>query len=69
MVKNWAKYFSCFPCLPSAVLSKFLWFNSNIEIDKKRIFIYGFASTSINFVGQNIHRNGKTKLWGYIKSE
>ena len=69
IVANWAKYFSCSPYLPSAILSQFLWFNSNIKIDDKSIFISGFASKNINFVGQIFHENGKTKSWDYIKLE
>ena len=43
----------------------FLWFKLNIKIENKSIFISGFASKNINFVGQN----GKTKSWDYIKLE
>ena len=75
MIANWAKCLSWFlslefPCsLPSVILSQFLWFNSNIKIDKKSIFISGFASKNINFVGQIFHEKGKTKSWDYNKSE
>ena len=65
MIKNWAKYFSCSPYLLSAILSHFLWFKLNIKIENKSIFISGFASKNMNFVGQN----GKTKSWDYIKLE
>ena len=69
MITNWAKYLSCFRYLPSAILSQFLWFNSNIKTDNTNIFISGFASKNIYFVGQIFHQNGKTKSWDYIKSE
>ena len=69
MITNWAKCLSGSPSLPSAILSQFLWFNSNIKIDNKSIFISDFASKNINFVGQIFHENGKTKSWDYIKSE
>ena len=69
MIKNWAKCLSCFPCLRSAILSQFLWFNSNIKIDNKRIFIAGFARKNINSVSQILHENGQTKSWDYIKLE
>ena len=48
---------------------QFLWFNSNIKIDNKSIFISSFASKIIHFVSQIFHENGKTKSWDYIKSE
>ena len=60
---------SLFPYLPSAILSKFLWFESNIEIDNKKIFFSSFANKNINFVGQIFHHNGKTKSWDCTKSE
>ena len=69
IITNWAKCFFCSPYLPSAILSQLLWFNSNIKIDNKIIFISGFASKNINSVGQIFHENGKTKSWDYIKSE
>ena len=69
MIINWAKCLSGSPSLPSAILSQFLWFNSNIKIDNKSIFISDFASKDINFIGQIFHENGKTKSWNYIKSE
>ena len=69
MIANWAKCLSCYPSLPSAIFSQFLWFNSNIKIDNNSIFISDFASKNINFVGQIFHENGKTKSWDYNKSE
>ena len=66
---NLAKCLSCSPSLPSVILSRFLWFNSNIKIDNKSIFISDFVDKNINFVGQIFHKNGKTKSWDYIKSE
>ena len=38
MIKNWAKCLSFSPYLPSEIPSQFLWFNSNIKIDKKEHF-------------------------------
>ena len=69
MIINWAKCLSFSLSLPSAILSQFYWFNLNIKIGNKGIFISGFASKDVNFVGQIFHENGKTKSWGYIKSE
>ena len=47
----------------------FLWLNSNIKNDNKSIFISGFASKNINFVGQFFHANGKTNNNGIILSQ
>ena len=69
LITNWTKCLSCSLSLPSQILSQFLWFNSNIKIYNKNIFISDFASKNIHFVGQIFHENGKTKSWDYIKSE
>ena len=69
MIINWTKCLSCSPYFSPAILSQFLWFNWNIRIANKSMFISGFASKNINFAGQIIHENGKTKSWDYIKSE
>ena len=50
MITNWEKCLLCSPYLPSAILSQFLWFNSNVKIDKKSIFIPGFASKNIDLL-------------------
>ena len=69
MITNWAKCLSGSFSLASMILFQFLWFNSNIKIDNKSIFISDFASKNINFAGQIFHENSKTKSWDYIKSE
>ena len=68
MITNSAKCLSCSPYLPPAFLSQFFWFNLNLKIDNKSIFISDFASKSINFVGYIFHENGQTKSRDYIKS-
>ena len=69
MITNRAKRLSCSPYLPSAILSQFLWFNLNIKIDNKSIFISDFGSKNLNFIVQNFYKNGKAKSWDYFKSE
>ena len=61
--------FVLFPLLTISDSFPVLCFNSNIKIDTKSIFISGFASKNITFVGQIFHGNGKNKSWDYIKSE
>lgn len=69
IIKNWAKHFSCSLYLPSAILCKFFWFNSDIRTDNKGIFISCFASKRFYFVGQIFHDNAKTKSSDCIKSK
>ena len=61
--------FVLFRYLPSAILFWFLYFNSNIKLANKSIFISGFASKKITFVGHIFHENGKIKSWDDIKPE
>ena len=66
---NWAKCLLRSPSLPSAIISQFLWFNSNVKIDNKSNFISYFANKRTNFVGQIFHENCKNKSRDCIKSE
>ena len=40
-----------------------------LKLTIRAFFFSSFAIKNINFVGQLFHRNDKTKLWDYIKSE
>ena len=37
-INTWGRKFSCKTLVPSAILSQFLWFNSQIQIDNKSFF-------------------------------
>lgn len=63
------KLFVLVPLLTFSYSFPVLWFESNIKIDNKNIFISSFANKNINFVGQIFHHNGKTKSWDCTKSE
>ena len=56
------------PTVPSAILSEFLWFNSNIPIDKKTAYFHKFSEKNVNFVGQ-LFQNGKLKKWNSLQQE
>ena len=59
----------CFPSIvPSAILSEFLWFNSNILIDKAPAHFHKFSEKNINFVGQ-LFEIGKLKSWDTFRQE
>ena len=50
IIHCWIKYFSNSPNTPSAIASQYLWFNSNIKIDKKVVFYKEFSDNQVNFL-------------------
>ena len=53
--------------VPSAILSQFLWFNSQIQIGNKSVFFSSFSERNINFVGQLFKTDGAVKLWKQLQ--
>ena len=51
------------------VQNTFNTFKTLLKLTIRAFFFSSFAIKNINFVGQLFHRNDKTKLWDYIKSE
>ena len=54
---------------PSAILSQFLWFNSQIQIGNKSVFFSSFSERNINFVGQLFKTDGAVKPWKQLQEE
>jgi len=69
MINSWIKNYSSPPTLPSAIMSEYIWFNTNIKIGNQSIFNRYFSSKNINFVGQLFEDNGTLKSWERIKEE
>ena len=61
MVDKLSKYLSSAANFASAVSSQYLWYNSNIQIDHKHIYLKEFAEKNINFVSQLFNEIGRTK--------
>ena len=53
----------------SAILSQFLWFNSEIQIGNKSVFFSSFSERNINFVGQLFKTDGAVKPWKQLQEE
>ena len=43
ILKLWSKYYSNQPCLPSTIVSQYLWLNNFIKIDNKVVFHRKFS--------------------------
>ena len=48
----WKKYLTRKPEIPLCILSQYLWYNENIEVDKNSIYLVRFSEKNINFVSQ-----------------
>ena len=63
IIQCWIKNFSKSPTTPSAIASQYLWFNSNIKVDKKVVFYKEFSDNQINFLTDLFDLRGKKKSW------
>ena len=56
--------------IPSCILSQYLWYNANIQIDKTSIFnFHSFSKKNIHYVSQLFNNNGSIKKWHKSKKE
>ena len=55
--------------IPSCILSQYLWYNANIQIDKTSIHFSRFSEKNINYVSQLFNNNGSIKKWHKFKRE
>ena len=49
--KNWGLHLTSTPVLPSAIASQAVWYNKNIKIDNKIIYLAEISETGLNCVG------------------
>ena len=38
------------PEIPSCILSQYLWYNENIQVDKNSVYLVRFSEKNINYV-------------------
>ena len=67
IINTWGSKFSCQTLVPSAILSQFLWFNSQVQIGSKSVFFSFFSER--NFVGQLFKTDGTVKPWRELQEE
>ena len=53
----------------SAILSQFLWFNSQIQIGNESVFFFSFSERNINFVGHLFKTDVAVKPWKQLHKE
>ena len=69
IINAWGSKFSCQALVQSEILSRFLWFNSQIQIGNKSDFFSSFSERNINFVGQLFKTDGTVKPWKKLQEE
>ena len=65
----WSTCFHSASTVLSIILSKFLWFNTNIKLDNRPIFSKFFSEKGVNFVSHIMKENGEIKSWNDLKNE
>ena len=65
----WKKHLIMMTEIPSCILSQYLWYNANIQIDKTSIHFSRFSEKNINYVSQLFNNNGSIKKWHKFKRE
>ena len=65
----WKKYLTRKPEIPSCILSQYLWYNNNIQVEKNSIYLVRFSEKNINYVSQLFRLEGSIKTWHELKTE
>ena len=65
----WKKYLTRKAEIPSCILSQYLWYNENIQVDKNSIYLVRFSEKNINYVSQLFGPDGSIKKWHELKTE
>ena len=66
---HWKKYLTRKPEIPSCILSQYLWYNENIQVDKNSIYLVRFSEKNINYASQLFRPDGSIKKWHEPKTE
>ena len=67
LFRNWHKYLSCSVNIPSSILSQPIWYNKNIKINSKPIYVEEFAKQNIIFLYDLFNTKNELKTWDEIK--
>ena len=69
IINTWGSKCACQTLVPPAILSQFLWFNSQVQIGNKSVLFSSFSERNINFVGQLFKTDGTVKPWKQLQEE
>ena len=66
---NWKKRLAMVTEVPSCILSQYLWYNSDIQVDNSSVYFLKFTEKNINYVSQLFSDNGSINQWHEFKRE
>ena len=69
MFLYWKKYLTRKVEIPFCILSQYLQYNENIQVDKNSIYLVQFSEKNINYVSQLFRPDGSIKKWHELKTE
>ena len=69
IILYWKNHLAMMTEIPSCILSQYLWYNANIQIDKISIHFSWFLEKNMNYVSQLFDNNGSIKKWHKFKRE
>ena len=69
MFLYWKKYLTRKPEIPFCILSQYLWYNGNIQVDKNSIYLVRFPEKNINYVSQLFRPDGPINKWHELNTE
>ena len=69
IINTWDSKFSRQTLVPSAILSQFLWLNSQVQIGNICVFFSPFSERNINFVVQLFKKDRAVKPWKQLQEE
>ena len=65
----WKRYLTKKPELPCCILSQYLWYNKNVEVDNNSTYLVRFLEKVVNYVSQLFQPDGSNKTLHEIKTE
>ena len=67
IILYWKNHLAMMTEIPSCILSQYMWYNANIQVDKTSIQFSRFSEKNVNYVSQRFNNNGSIKKWHEFK--
>ena len=64
----WRKYLARKPEISSCILSQYLWYNENIQVDKNSVHLVWFSKKNTIYVSQLFQPDGSIKTRHELKN-
>ena len=67
--KNWCLHLTSTLALPSAISSQVLWYNKNIKIDNRSIYLAQFSKKDLSCCGHLFNERQKLETWDELQQD